>query len=120
MRAVHVHRVHSGLLAIRASALQVFRVRQGRLRRGLRLHVDGAVRGQILRHRRSNEKASRHRYDLRFPISSSLRSPESLRLRARPCELRRGCSLVALKKRTWFQSSVGEYVYRSFWLKFRN
>lgn len=72
MRTVHIHRLHPGLVAIRARALQGVRVRQGYLDRGLRLHFNGSIGGQILRHRGSNEKVSHDGYELRFPIFLSL------------------------------------------------
>lgn len=72
MRTIHIHRLHPGLVAIRTRALQGVRVRQGYLDRGLRLHFNGSIGGQILRHRGSNEKVSHDGYELRFPIFLSL------------------------------------------------
>ena len=71
MRAVHLHRLHSGLVAFWACAVQGFRMRQGYLGRCLRFHSNGPLGGQILRHRGPHEKAPRHGYKLRFPISPS-------------------------------------------------
>lgn len=71
VRTIHFHRIYRGFLAFWTRALQDFRVRQGYLHRSLRLHFNGTIRGQILRYRRSDEKAPRLGYELRFPIFPS-------------------------------------------------
>ena len=81
VRTIHVHRLHPGFVAIWAGALQGIRVRQGYLDRGLRLHFNGSIGGQILRHRGSNEKVSHDGYELRFPIFLSLSLLSSGRLK---------------------------------------
>lgn len=81
VRTIHVHRLHLGFVAIWAGALQSIRVRQGYLDRGLRLHFNGSIGGQILRHRGSNEKVSHDGYELRFPIFLSLSLLSSGRLK---------------------------------------
>lgn len=81
VRTIHVHRLYPGFVAIWAGALQGIRVRQGYLDRGLRLHFNGSIGGQILRHRGSNEKVSHDGYELRFPIFLSLSLLSSGRLK---------------------------------------
>jgi len=62
MRAVHVHRLHFGLLAFRALAMQTVRMRKGHFYRSIRFHINCSFRRQIFRHRGSHAEIARYRY----------------------------------------------------------
>jgi len=62
MRAIHVHRLHFGLLAFWALAMQTVRVRKGYFYRSIRFHINCSLGRQIFRHRGSYAEITRYRY----------------------------------------------------------
>lgn len=62
MCSLHLYRLHFGFLAFRIITMQAFRMRKGRFNRCFRFHADCSFSGQILRHRGSYAKITRHRY----------------------------------------------------------